>query len=369
MTIVQTAPTNPDADAAADAFAERLFSAALGGQLLQSLYLGEKLGFYRALADDGPATPAELARSTGTHERYAREWLEHQAICAVLDVDDQHAPPGERRYTLGEGHAEVLTHELSLRYLTPVVVAVAGLGTHLGSLVDAYRTGGGVSWQQLGDDAREGQAALNRPLFLGPLGRELLPSVPAIDARLRAGGLVADVGCGFGWSSIGIALAYPEVTVDGFDVDAPSIEGARRNAAEAGVADRVRFHLVDAAQQPASTEGRYDLVTAFECIHDLPDPVGVLATMRRMAGPDGVVLVMDERGDEAFSAPGDEVQQFLYGFSITVCLPDGMSAPRFGRHRHRDAAGDPARVCDRGRLHGIEVLPIEHDFFRFYRLQ
>ena len=139
-----------------------------------------------------------------------------------------------------------------------------------------------MSWAEHGADAREGQAAANRPLFLGPLGREYLPSIPDVDAALRAGGRVADVGCGLGWSSIGIALAYPDATVDGYDVDAPSVAAARRNAREAGVDDRVRFHAVDAADR--RPRQAYDAVFAFECVHDLPDPVGVLAAMRRLAG-------------------------------------------------------------------------------------
>ena len=191
------------------------------------------------------------------------------------------------------------------------------------ALLDAYRSGGGVGWNQLGTDAREAQAAANRPLFLGALPRDYLPSVPEINQVLARGGRVADVGCGFGWSAIGLALAHPHITVDGYDLDAPSIEAARRNAVEAGVADRVRFHLADAAART----GRYDLVIACECIHDLPDPVSVLAAMRTLAGPDGVVVVMDERVAETFTAPGDEIEQLMYGYSLVCCLPDGMAHP------------------------------------------
>jgi SAM-dependent methyltransferase len=353
-TITTPAPT-------AEEFGERLFGAVLGAQLVQAAYLGDRLGFYRALAGQ-PLTAAELAARTGTTERYAREWLEHQAVCGVLTAE---GPAEARRFTMPEGVAEVMTDVLSPNHVLPLARMVAGIGRHLDALTKAYRRGGGVSWDQFGPDARESQAAANRPLFLGAMPREYLPSVPEIDAVLRRGGRIADVGCGFGWSAIGLALAHPDVTVDGFDPDGPSIEAARRNAADAGVSDRVRFHTTDAAL----AEGRYDLVTAFECIHDMPDPVSVLSAMRAMAEPGGIVMVCDERVAEEFTAPGDEVEQLMYGWSITCCLPDGLA------HADSVATGTvmrPDTLRGYARSAGfadLEVLPIEDGFFRFYRLR
>ncbi|GEL20882.1 class I SAM-dependent methyltransferase [Pseudonocardia asaccharolytica] len=368
-TPIPTTTTTTDSGAAtapsADEFAERLFGAILGAQFVQAAYLGDRLGYYRALAGDGALTSTELATRTGTAERYAREWLEHQAVCGVLAVDDVTAEPAARRFTLPAGPAEVLTDVVSPAHVLPIARIVAGLGLHLDALVAAYRGGGGVGWGEFGADAREGQAAANRPLFLGAMPREYLPSVPDVAAALRDGGRVADIGCGRGWSAIGIALAHPGVTVDGYDVDAPSVAAARANAVEAGVADRVRFHLADAA----TATGRYDLVAAFECVHDMPDPVSVLATMHRLAAPDGVVLVMDENVAETFTAPGNEVEQVMYGYSITCCLPDGLS------HEGSVGTGTVMRpetlrryAVDAG-FGGIEVLPIEDEFFRFYRLR
>ncbi len=349
----------------AEEFGERLFGAVLGAQLVQATYLGDRLGYYRVLADGDALTSTELAAWTGTAERYAREWLEHQAVCGVLTVDDVSAAAGERRFRLPAGPAEVLADVLSPNHVLPLARMMGGVGQHLDALVDAYRSGGGVSWDRLGTDARESQAAANRPLFLGALPRTYLPSVPAIASVLKGGGRVADVGCGFGWSAIGLALAHPQLTVDGYDLDAPSIEAARRNAIEAGVADRVRFHLADAAD----VVGHYDLVVAFECIHDMPDPVSVLAAMRALAGSDGVVLVMDERVAETFTAPGDEVEQLMYGYSLMCCLPDGMA------HEGSVATGTVMRpdtlrgyATEAGFAH-LEVLPIEDGFFRFYRLR
>jgi SAM-dependent methyltransferase len=358
-----TEPTTTAATTAED-FGERLFGAVLGTQLVQAAYLGDRLGFYRALAT-GPLTSAGLAVRTGTAERYAREWLEHQAVSGVLTVDEPGVAPSERRYRLPDSHAEVLTDVLSPNHVLPLARLAAGLGLHLDELADAYRSGGGVSWAGFGTDAREAQAAANRPLFLGALPKEYLPSVPEIAAMLEGGGRIADIGCGFGWSAIGVAATYPSVTVDGYDVDAPSIEAARQNAVEAGVADRVRFHCADAA----TAESRYDLVAAYECVHDMPDPVSVLSAMRHLAEPDGFVLVVDERVAETFTAPGDEVEQIMYGWSITCCLADGLS--------HPDSVGTgtvmrPDVLRGYGREAGfadVETLPVEDLFFRFYRLR
>lgn len=347
-----------------DAFVERLFTAVLAAIDVQAVYLGGRLGWYRALADGEALTSAELSGRCGTAERYTREWLEQQAVSGVLTCDGD-PDAAVRRYTLPPGHVEVLTDELSPNHVLPLARFVAAAGKQLDALAEAYRTGGGVSWAQHGADLREAQAAANRPMFLGVLGQTYLPAVPDVDAALRAGGRAADVGCGHGWSAIGIALAYPDATVDGYDLDAPSIEAARRNAAEAGVGDRVRFRCMDPA---SAAGGPYDVVFAFECVHDLPDPVDVLATMRTMAGGTGTVVVMDERVADTFTAPGDEIERLMYGYSLLCCLADGMA------HQPSAATGTVMRsgtlrdYAQRAGFAGIEVLDIADDFFRFYRL-
>ena len=218
-TIDDPEPADPAADAAAppptadatdaDAFAERVFGMILGAQQVQAIDLGDRLGWYRALAGAGPLTSAELAARSDSDERYAREWLEHQAVCGVVTVDDPAAAPGERRFMLPAAHAAVLADPDSLSFLAPIARFVGASGLALDKLADAYRTGGGVSWADLGDDARQAQAAANRPLFLRRLGQEMLPAVPEVHERLLRAERVADVGCGFGWSAIGLARAYP----------------------------------------------------------------------------------------------------------------------------------------------------------------
>lgn len=168
----------------------------------------------------------------------------------------------------------MLTDPDSLNYLAPFMRLITAAGMQLPALVEAYRTGGGVGWSQYGPDMRTGQAEMNRPWFLGALGTEWFPAVPELDQRLRAGALVADIGCSEGWSSIAMAFAYPDAVVDGYD---------------------------------------------------LAGPVDVLATMRRLAKPDGLVIVMDERVAERFPGRGDDIERLMYGFSLFVCLPDGRS--------------------------------------------
>jgi SAM-dependent methyltransferase len=244
----------------------------------------------------------------------------------------------------------------------------ASFGGVLPAIEAAFRTGGGVAWEDFGTLGREAQAEANRPLFLTLLGSEWLPAIPDVDERLRSApaARVADVACGAGWSSIGIALAYPGVQVDGFDLDPASVELARANAAEAGVDDRVRFHVRDAGDEELA--GAYQLVTVFEAIHDLSQPVPVLAAMRRLAAEDGAVLVMDERVADAFTAPGDEVERLMYTYSILCCLPAGLAdtpSAATGTVMRTDTLRGYAEEAGFERL---EVLPIEHDVFRFYRL-
>jgi predicted O-methyltransferase YrrM len=350
--------------ASAEALAERIFASALGAVDMMAVYVGDRLGWYRSLAEHGPATAAELAARTGTHPRYAREWLEQQAVSGILSLVSS-GSPDDRRFAVTPAAAEVLTDARSLNYLAPLSRFFAAAGAVLPQLLDAYRHGGGVSWEQLGADAREAQADMNRPWF--DQLPDALATTPAVEAVLsREGARIADVGTGAGWSAIALAQAHPGLRVHGFDIDEPSIEMARRNAAEAGVADRVTFHNADG--DGLEQHGPFDAAFAFECIHDMPRPVDVLAAMRA-AVPHGPVVVMDEAVGETLVAPGDDVERLMYGFSLFCCLPDGMS------HQPSAATGTvmrPGLFRDYARAAGfadLEILPIEDfGFFRFYSL-
>lgn len=364
-----TMPADPSATDPAtrrDALATRLFEAAIGSFDLQAVYLGDRLGLYRALADGGPATSAELAARAGIHERYAREWLEHQAVGAIVDVDDVRAEPDARRYSLPDGHAEVLIDPDSPSLMSPIARFAVGFARAMPALMEAYRTGAGVDWADYGPDVVEAQESINRPQFVHLVG-DWIGALPDIAERLRAGtGRVADVACGTGWSSIAIARHFPTVEVDGIDVDPGSIERAGANAAEAGVSHRMRFLFADAAN--AEGAGRYDLVTIFEAVHDMARPVEVLGAARRLLAPGGAVLVADERVAETFTAPGDESERLFYGYSILACLANGLfDAPSVGTGTILRPAALEAMAREAG-FAGFAVLPVDHDSFRFYRL-
>ena len=346
----------------AEALVERLFSAAVASFDLAGVYLGDRLGWYASLAADGPATAEELASRTGTDARYAREWLEQQAVAGILEVDDGH------RFGMPDGHAEVLVEPLSLNLMAPLSRMVTAAFGRLPQVADAYRTGGGVAWESYGPDMREGQAAFNRPALTHLLGSEWIPGAPDVHARLgaEATARMADVGCGEGWSTIALARAYPNARFVGIDLDEPSIEAARRNAADAGVDDRVEFRHGDAA---AALDGPFDAALIVEAVHDMANPVPVLAAVRDALAEGGSLIVVDERVAESFTAPGDDTERFMYGWSITTCLPDGRSrqpSRATGTVMRPDTLR--AYAAEAG-YRSVEVLPVENDFFRFYQLR
>ncbi|WP_312884649.1 class I SAM-dependent methyltransferase [Nocardia barduliensis] len=273
----------------------------------------------------------------------------------------------DRRFELPAGAAEVLTDATSLNYLAPLARMLAAAAVQSPALIRAYRDGGGVGWSEFGTDMREAQSDMNRPWFKQRLAAALA-DVPDVAATLsRPGARAADVGFGGGWSSIALARAFPELTVDGYDIDEPSVTMANRHAAEAGLPDRVRFHRADAGS--ALGEQTYDAIFAFECLHDLPYPVEVLAAVRRALRPGGTVVVMDEAVAPEFRAPADDIDRLMYGFSLLICLPDGRAHPgsaATGTVMRHDVLRRYAR--DAG-FADVQVLPI-HDFgfWRFYRL-
>jgi 2-polyprenyl-3-methyl-5-hydroxy-6-metoxy-1,4-benzoquinol methylase len=344
----------------AEALAERLFTSAIASFDLAGVYLGDRLGYYHSLATDGPATADELAVRTKTDARYALEWLEQQAVSAILEVDDDH------RFSLPDGHAAVLVDPIDMNHLAPISRAIVAAFGRLPALVEAYRTGDGIGWEHYGADMREAQAGFNRPAFTHLLGAEWMPAIGDVHARLQADppARVIDVACGEGWSTIALARAYPKAQVIGVDLDAASIEAARGHAAEAGMGDAVEFRHADAA----SLDGPFDAALIVEAVHDMSNPVPVLRAVRETLAPDASLIVVDERAAETFTAPGDDLERFLYGWSITTCLPDGRSrqpSVATGTVMRPDTL---RRYATEAGFSSVEILPIENDVFRFYQL-
>jgi SAM-dependent methyltransferase len=345
-----------------DALVERLFESTLGAMDVLSVYLGVRLGLYRALADRGPSSSDELAEAAGLNERYVREWLEQQATTGLLEVDD------ERRFTLPSGHDEALLDESSLNYIAPVGKLVVACVRPIDAVLDAFRSGEGVAYADYGADLHEGQSEFTRPMFEQLLGSEWFPTIPEAHERLQADppARVADVACGQGYSTIAIARAYPKAQVDGIDLDEASIAAAQENLGGSGVEDRVTFHNRDAADP--GLQGRYDLVYMHESLHDMSYPVEVLRACRGLLGEGGFVVVADERVADTFTGSGDDVERLCYGFSILHCLPVGMvgeGAAGTGTVMRSDTV---RRYGEEAGFGGFEVLPIDNDFYRFYRL-
>ena len=284
-------------------------------------------------------------------------------------MENPGAAPSARRFALPPCHAEVLADRNSPNYAVPLARIAVGATRPLAAVLTAFRTGGGVPFAAYGADFREGMADGNRVSSLA-LGRERLSTISDLHARLQADppARVAEFGCGAGWSCIGIAQAYPKVRVDGFDLDAASLELARRNVADAGLDDRVRVELRDAGD--AALAGSYDLVLAIYCLHDLARPVDALRIMRQLVGAEGVALVSDPAAGEHFLDPGNErdFERQYYGFSILHCLPVGMNeqpSAATGAVMRPEVVRAYAREAG---FNSVEILPSDNPWTAWYRL-
>jgi 2-polyprenyl-3-methyl-5-hydroxy-6-metoxy-1,4-benzoquinol methylase len=368
MTATDT--TAPDLEAQVGAYAERLFESGLAAFEAFTVSLGRALGLYDQLEALQVATPRDLAERAGIDARYAREWLEQQASAGLVDLAADAADPDERRFALSPAAQECLLRPESLASVGPIFDFLPALARVFPTLVDAFRTGAGIPYSDYG--VHDAQGDFNRPAFANLLTTEWLPAVPGFAERLSTGrARLVEVGCGEGWAAISIARAWPHVEVDGLDDDVASIAAARRHAAEAGVSDRVRFEVADVtAELPAGIEeGRYDAVLAFEMIHDLARPEEALATMRRLGTPDAIHLVIDEKVGDTFEAPTENpAERFFYAASVLHCLPVGrVAAPSAATGTVMRSATLAAYATAAG-FTGTEILPIEHDMFRLYRL-
>ena len=279
--------------------------------------MGDRLGLYRGLAGAGALTPGELASRTGTTERYVREWLNAQAAGGYVDYH-----PTEGAYSLPPEHAVAFCDEDSAAYLPGLFQNALGSVLDSPQVTEAARTGAGVGWHEHNHHVHEGCERFFRPGYNANLVASWLPALDGVVRRLRQGGRVADVGCGHGASTIVMARAFPESAFVGSDYHAESIETARRRAEEAGVADRVRFEV-----EPAATYGGegYDLVTMFDCLHDMGDPVGAARHVRETLAPDGTWMIVEPAAGDRVEDNLNPIGRTYYGFSTLLCTPASLS--------------------------------------------
>lgn len=352
-----------------DAISERLFHATIQTLELYGVYLGRTLGLYKALHQHGPLNARQLASTAAIAPRYAREWLEQQAVAGFLTVDQPAVEddPDTRTFRLPPEYAGVLVNADDPAHVAPFAQMVVGIAGVLPEVVTAYRTGSGVPYEHYGPDFRHGQSGINRPAFLHDLAHDWLPALPVLHEKLRSGAPVriADVGCGGGWATIGLAQIYPNAEVCGYDLDTASIADAVRHASEKGV--NARFEVSDAAA--LASKGPFDLVLLLETLHDLSRPVEVLSALRAALAPDGVIFIADERVAETFAAPAGEIERMMYGWSISHCLPVSMADQPSAAIGTAIRPGIVQRLAAEAGMGSCRVLPVENTLFRFYELR
>lgn len=310
--------TTPAIDESAlEAFLGRAVSDAGAALSVLLTHLGDKLGLYAAMGDSQPVTAAQLARRTGTNERLVQEWLANQAAGGYVDFD-----PVTGLFRLPPEQAFALADESSPALVQGLFQTVAAVYQRIDRELDVFRTGTGLPWSDHHAELFEATERSFRPGYRAHLLREWLPALDGVHEKLVAGGSVADVGCGHGAATILLAEAYPNATVIGYDNHAPSIEAARKAAAHAGVADRVRFEVADAT----AITGSYDLIAFFAAWHDTADPVGVARAARRALADGGAVLLVEPFAHDRLEDDLTPQGRLGYGFSALICVPGSISA-------------------------------------------
>lgn len=279
--------------------------------------LGDRLGLYKAMTGAGPITPAELAAKTGTVERYIREWLVNQASGGYVEYD-----PQTERYTLPPEHAMALTDETSPAYVAPGFQLMLAIVRAEPRIEDAFRTGGGMEWGEHHTDLFSATERFFRTGYLAYLVSSWIPALDGVEAKLKSGATVADVGCGHGASTRIMAQAYPNSRFHGFDNHAPSIEAARAEAEAEGVADRITFEVATAQDFPGSG---YDLIAYFDCLHDMGDPVGAMQYARSAVADDGTLLIVEPMAGEHVEENINPVGRVFSGASVLCCTPNAIA--------------------------------------------
>jgi SAM-dependent methyltransferase len=279
--------------------------------------MGDKLGYYRILASAGASTPAELAARSGTAEPYVREWLNAQAAGGYVTYDS-----ATRQYTLPLEHVVALTDEDSPSFLPGFFQIALGTVSGAGRVLDAARTGTGIGWHEHHADVHVGCERFFRPGYNANLIDGWLPALDGVVAKLQAGARVADVGCGHGASTILMAQAFPHSEFTGSDGHPESIRTAHGRAAAAGVGERIRFEVASAAEFSGAG---YDLVTMFDCLHDMGDPVGAARHVRDVIASDGTWMIIEPMAGDHVEDNFNPVGRVYYGFSTLLCTPSSLS--------------------------------------------
>ena len=325
--------------------------AAMSGLLV---VVGDRLGLYKAMADAGPMTPAALAKKTGTGERQVREWLNAQASCGYVTYD-----PASQTYTLPEEQALCFANEDSPAFLPGFFEMALACYKNEPKVTEGFRSGKGMGWHEHHSDLFAGTFRFFRPGYNANLVSSWIPALDGLEAKLRAGARVADVGCGHGSSTVILAKAYPKSTFVGFDYHAPSIEAARKHAAEAGVTDRVKFEVARAQDYPGKN---YDAVFFFDCLHDMGDPLGAARHVRESLSArrdlDARRALRQRQGGGQSQSGGSHLLLGVHGhLHAGVAVAGGR-----GRSRRSGRRVPAARGGDEGRVQAVPARDARRPF-------
>jgi len=359
MTTQQTVETVDQS--AVEAFAGSVLGdlAGLTNGVLASI--GDRLGLFRDLATNGPATSVDLAARTGLDERYTREWLGGMACAGYLTYE-----PAAGRFALPAAHRPVLADEGGPAFFGGVLQELLGTLATVETVIGAFRQGGGVAIEEFDRNTWQGIERFTNGWFNNLLLPHWLPLMPDVRARLERGADVADVGCGHGRALLTLAAAFPAGRYVGYDVSEKAVERARASAAEAGLADRVRFEVRDASR---GLPGAYDVVTTFDVVHDAVDPRGMLRAIREALRSDGVYVCLDINCSDRLEENAGPKGALFHGFSILLCMTMSLAA-------HGEGLGTlglhPAKLeelCAEAGFGEVRQVPIENPFNNLYEIR
>ena len=311
------------------------------------IVLGDRLGLYKAMGDSLPVSPAELAKRTGTNERYVREWLNANAASGYMTYDS-----ATGKYTLPPEQAFALATENSPAFIPGIFHIVSACYHDAGKIEDAFRTGKGVGWHEHHHDLFHGTERFFRPGYIANLTTNWIPALNGVEAKLKAGAKVADIGCGLGASTILMAKTYPKSEFYGFDYHDGSIAMAKEAAKKEGVADRITFEVASAKGYPGKD---YDFVAFFDCLHDMGDPAGAAEYVRSTLKPDGTWMIVEPYAEDATEGNHNPVGRVFYSASTMLCVPASMS---------QEVGAALGAQAGEGRIKGVVT---EGGFTRFRR--
>jgi SAM-dependent methyltransferase len=324
-------------------------------------HVGDKLGLFKDLAENGPATPEELAERTDINERYAAEWLRGLAAPGYLGHD-----AGSGRYELSPEHALVLAAEGSPAFLGGGYQMFAGMLQPLDHIVRAFKEGGGAGQDEYGDDFWAGMERFTNGWFENFLLEEWISSMPDVKAKLEAGCDYADVGCGSGRALIKLAEAFPESRFTGYDIFDTQVQRARANAEQAGLADRIKVEVADAV---AGLPDSYDVISTYDVIHDAVDPVGLLTGIRKSLKADGIYICLDINCADRHEENEGPLAAMFYGFSVFYCMTTSLANGGAGLGTCGLPEAKARELCTEAGFSDLRRVPMENPFNNLYEVR